>query len=739
MRIHTRCLCLASLCLCLAGLLAGCQEQAGLVATGGRFDVTLSDNSGSAHRRVRPYEVTSELKGQFLLNITDESGKSYYEGTLERYDESAPALKPAPYLLSASFGDNKPLAIDEPYYVTEPVRTSIQAGRVTQVTLQCSVGNSMATFAFDDPDEAAALLQDYSIESRVGDESVSCTADDGHNPYFREGVTVDFYLNATTREGKTLNYKFASIASARRQMNYKYTLHLGASAEGSAILGITVSTVVESVSLSETIPQEWLPKAKLQSTGFDESNAMDYYETDEATAKVGFTALRPAEDVELTLALADQNMASLSKTYLLSELTDEDRLKLTEAGLVLPELGATSGIVDLSGMVSALLCANDGSTVANTISMRVKANHRWSDTQTYTVRVHRPEFSITVDDRDSWSKEFAVHDLQVTQGNAERVRAGMTYQYSSDNGASWIDFNDGMRQKFASHPQVKAYEVRAIYRSALASNVEDVTLESPTQLPNSDMEEWTDENYSQGFYCFYPWKGEKGNCHWDTNNTWTTRHRWNSSNAVRKEYNGFHAVSYVPGRTGLAAEIRNTANGRGNTVSIKWEWGHSELSINKVSGMLFLGEAVCQNKGNDINGADEFSINKNAEFRSRPTGLRFYCKYKPLNDDSYNVYVELLDEEKNVITSNSYSSSVALADWGNPVTISFPYDDMKVYEKACYIYVEFDSTNKPGDGMKYNAGSYQYYINQGSDKRTHSQALVGSVLTIDDISLVYDK
>ncbi len=726
---------LLSLCLCVTG----CREQADLEAEGGRFEITIQEKYTSPQTRIRPYEVTDELKRQFTLDITDEGGRTCFEGTMESYASATPALKPATYLLTASFGANKPLALDEPYYLAEQTAAAIQAGRVTPVTLECTVGNAMATFAFADPDQAGELLQDYTIESRVGSESVSCMVDDGRNPYFREGANVDFYLNGTTSDGKTVNYKFASIAGARKQMNYKYTLHIGGATEGSAILGITVSTVVESVSLSETIPQEWLPKAKLSAVGFDENGTMDYCETEDASAKVNFTALRPVEEVEFTLALKDQNLASLNKTYLLSELTDEDRQRLTAAGIVLPELGTTSGALDLSPMVSALLCANDGGTVANSITMRVKANHRWSDSKTYTVNVRRPEFSITVDERDSWSKEFAVHDLQVAQGNADRLKAGMTYQYSTDDGTTWHDCNSGMKQKFISHPEQKAYKVRAIYRSTLVSNVEDVTLETPTQLPNSDMEEWTDENYSQSFYCFYPWKGDKGNCHWDTNNTWTTRHRWNSSNAVRKEYNGFHAVSYVPGRSGLAAEIRNTANGRGNTVTIRWEWGHSELTINKVAGMLFLGEANCQKKGDDVNGKDEFSIKKNANFNSRPTALNFYYKYKPLDGDACKVYVELLDKDQKVISSNSYSNTKEVTDWGSPVMLELPYNESNLYEKACYIYVEFDSTDKPGDGMKYNAGPYKYYINQGKDEKTHSQALVGSILTIDDISLVYDK
>ena len=275
---------------------------------------------------------------------------------------------------------------------------------------------------------------------------------------------MDFYLKGSTAAGKAVDYKFASIANAQRQKNYKYTLQLGGVQEGGAILGITVSTVVESISLSDVIPQEWLPKAKITAAGFDETGHLDYYETEQVTPQVSYQAVKATEDMEFTFDFHDQNIQSLSGTYLLSELTDDRRQALANAGLVLPKLGETAGVIDLTAFVAQLTCADDGAAVTNNISMRVKANHRWSDTQAYSISTHSPEFSITVDDRESWSKEFSVHELQVTKGDAQTLKSKVVYQYSADNGHTWTDCSDGMRQKFASHPEQKQYQVRAIYR-----------------------------------------------------------------------------------------------------------------------------------------------------------------------------------------------------------------------------------------------------------------------------------
>lgn len=732
--------------------LAACQEEE-LAPAGGSFNITLRDaEAGQSLTRALPSaltELTDEVKRQFDLSITGEDGRADFEGNMGSYEAAPPALKPGEYTLMASFGQNRPLALDEPYYISSPVTATAEANRTVDVTIPCTVGNALASFAFSEETEPDNFLSNYAFETRVGETSVTCTDTDGKNPYFSAGSTVDFYLTGTTTEGKSVEYRFASIASAEAGMNYKYTLSIGTATEGEAALNITVNTTVESVTVNETLPQEWLPKPQTVAEGFDESGILNYRETDDApTTRLNFQALMPVEDIELTLNLADPNLQPLSKTYSLATLTEEDRQALTAAGITLPALNTTTGSFDLTAMTGKLLCANDGSTATNVIQMRVKANHRWSDTKEYTINTLRPEFNITVNENDFWSKEFAVRAFNVTAGNAERVKANTVFQYSSDNGQSWQAFSDNaaMKQRFGTHPDIKNYKVRALYRGLLASNEEDATLETPTQLPNSGMEEWTDEVYYEhdpwigskwSAYCFYPWENQGGSCHWDTNNLYTTRHRHNNTTLISTiaQYNGFHSVSYVPGRTGLAAELRNTANGRGNTTTINQNY-------NKVAGKLFTGTADVSIGGTDAIPDDQFTIHKDAVFTSRPTALKFWYKYAPTETDTWTAHIELLDAANNVIIQQDQSGTAtegqASNEWAE-VTLTLPYADGTEYQKAAYIYVIFNSTNHEGDGMLYRTQTYTFYINKGSGTYTWGTAIVGSILTIDDISLVYDK
>lgn len=724
------------MCACLCVI--GCREQADLEVTGGRFDITLQDGSSAQPTRVRLDEVTGEKKKQFVLHIADETDRSWFSGTMEQYEKASPALKPGNFVLSAYFGDNPPLALNAPYYVADNTTASIRAGQVTAVTLQCKVGNSMASFAFADPDAAATLLSQYIIESRVGSTTVSCTANDRQHPYFSAGSTVDFYLKGSTATGNTVDYKFASIANAQRQKNYKYTLQLGGVQEGGAILGITVSTVVESISLSDVIPQEWLPKAKITAAGFDETGHLDYYETEQVTPQVSYQAVKGTEDMEFTFDFHDQNIQSLSGTYLLSELTDDRRQALANAGLVLPKLGETAGVIDLTAFVAQLTCADDGAAVTNNISMRVKSNHRWSDTQAYSISTHSPEFSITVDDRESWSKEFSVHELQVTKGDAQTLKSKVVYQYSADNGQTWTDCSDGMKQKFASHPEQKQYQVRAIYRQKLVSNVESVTLESPTQMPNSDMEDWYYSNVARSINTYFPWN-EGGTSFWNTNNSYTTRYVSKASlfNAGSNPYNCFPAVSYVVGgHSGhRAVELRNTGSGRGNTIA------NDVKNYNKVAGELFTGDVNVTMGGTAAApSGDHYTIDTNGRaFASRPTSMHFWYKYAPLKSDTWRAKLVLMDAAHEVIAEKELTASNSVSDW-QEANVNLDFTDGTLYSKCAYIYVVFSSTVNAGANMPWETkNSYQLWEGDKLVNKNDTRSFIGSILTIDDISLVYDK
>lgn len=580
-------------------------------------------------------------------------------------------------------------------------------------------------------------------------------ATSGKSAYFQAGSSVSLVFHGQLAgTGQEVSYdipaqeKFANIPA---RTHVKVTLGVDESSVSSGV-GISVEKLeTETVSVVETLPSEFMPKPKLEAEGFV-NNELSFAETEKKTAVIRLKLASPLQDLKLKFHSTDEKFAGLEaeKEYVLSNAEDKAAIEAA-LGIALPDIGATEGSLDFTSLIPQLMTDN-GNTVSSTIEVDVEANNRWASedetvNRVYTLKCNKPEFSISVDEKNCWSREFTIDEVSVMSGDIEAIKNNLVYQYW--DGIEWKncmtrEFVAGRTQQFsqtAEEISEKSYKVRALYRGAIASNEAEITLEMPEQLPNSGMDEWNVETYikeggwfsrDETYYSFNPWKNDEDHF-WDTCNDFTTRHR-NNSNANIYNYNGFHAVSYVTGRNGLAAELRSTANGRGNMVATFYDF-------NKVAGELFTGTAkvTMGTSGffGDADGSkDTYEREKDASFYNRPTALKFWYKYVPYDSDTWKVHVELLDESRNVIIQNDYTSSEIKNDW-TETTLPLNYVEGVSYAKCKYIYVIFSSTINSGSNMPYREITQTFYVN--GETKTFSPAYVGSVLTIDDISLIYDK
>ena len=701
--------------LCLLWLTA-CNRADEWEAAGGDTGllVTLTDGTIGAETRATPQELREQLGEKFLqqfrLTITHLAGEREVYDSIP-YDGELIRVPAGFYDVETKFGDNPTLALDAPYYTGRTEDVEVKGHQQKSVSIACSVANALLSVKYENVDKLDEKFTNYYVSVHVGKDSVNIK-DTAKSAYFRADTTsLQLFFHYDGGEPQPLA---ADVLPA----TFEAGDHLILTLRMSPTLTMEIAKAeVKQVTVKETVPETWLPKPKI--TGFNENGTSFVTHTEtavEATpAKLNFTGSMTIDDVELTLDLQDKDFETLNGTYLLSTLTAEDKTKLTQAGISLPALKeANSESIDFTNLTGKLKIAS-GSTTTHTIKLRVKANGRWSSEENspaiYEIRTIAPKVTLTARPEDIWSKTLTV------------------------NGA------DGMAA-LTTQPENAQLQVRAVYRGVVECEPTTFDLETPQQLPNAGMDEWNTEIYNDDdYYSFNPW-ASSGNPFWDTNNDYTTRHRYNSSSATMANYNGFHAVSYVTGRggSGLAAELRSTANGRGNTRVDFIIHTHNELNINKVAGQLYTGTAQVEMTGNDISGADTYTIDKNAAFPSRPTSLQFYYKYAPYNTDSWSAHIELLDENKNIIIQKDYQSSEAKSDW-TQATLSLDYAEGTLYAKCKYIYVIFCSTTNPGGNMPYREITQTFYVLENGElsAKTFEPAYVGSVLTIDDISLIYDK
>lgn len=701
--------------------------------TNSGFLISLGDEQTNITSRATPAEIGKPVADMFQLKITKkETNNIIYNGA---YKSGVIQASTGNYTLSATCGDNPELAWDTPYY-EGTTEAEVQADQTTSVTIPCKVANALLSIQFSNPEKYAILYSSYGVKVTVGSSSLNFeNSDTKKSAYFRAGSKVTLTFHATIQEtGKEVSMVIESESLPQIFAAGTHTkLSLTAATPTSGTILEVDKVEVEKVTITQTIPLEWLPKPKV--TGFGGNTTLNYTETADAPsdAVISYTASAPVQEVEFTLDFKDAQYTEYNKTYTISKLTDEERTKLTNIGIKLPEIDGISkeGALDLSAFTAQLL-TNNGTEVVNNVKFKVKANNRWSNEEgkDYQIKVVKPEFTVTVKLGNMWTKEFTVDEINASTGNTEKMKSRLVYLFSADGGITWQECNNIRQQVFSSIPANKSYKVKVCYRNCIYSNnVADVILETPTQIPNSDMETWYINTLSKTGKYYHYWPYSKD----DTQNWWTTNNARAADPPVAAvNANSCPAVSYVNnGYNGRAAEIRTTAGSHYAHTNKAWIIPAAIYPEGIVSGTLFIGKYEWNNNDTEV-------ITPSHEFNVRPTKMSFYYKYLPLNTDEFKAYIELQhkEEENNiVIASGEYTKTSSSSDSDfqkAEVSLNYKQDDLE----ATHIYIRFWSTTK----TSFSKSDVQTDVSVNlTDANSDWKAHVGSRLQIDDISLIYDK
>lgn len=714
--------------LCVCSVFVSCSKDDEQTERSG-FVISLDEATVDVASRATPKELGKPLDVNFHIKVVNTTtGSSVYDGAFTKLIP----VNAGSYELTASYGEDVELEFDTPYYIGT-VTAEHQKNVNTPVSIPCKVGNALLSVVFENASAFNQLYTKYGLRVDVGESSKTIGGNEtAKSLYFKAGSDVKIYFDATKKDNSP--YSVDLTAGLASVLPFKAADHAVVKLTTSAF-GLKIEKIeVEKVTVSETIPVEWLPKPKV--SGFED---ITYVETDDApSAVIDYTASLPIQDMELTVNMQDEQYSAYNKTYTLSTLTSDDRANLGKLGIELPEVGvAKTGTINLQNLIGTMQ-TNAGATVDNTFSLRVKANNRWSDetaaAKTYKVEVVKPEFSVNVDERNCWSREFTVDEVSITSGNVERLKEKLVYQYY--NGSEWVDCADrnnvkGRLQQFASRAEdisTKQYKVRALYRGAISSNEVTATLETPAQLPNSDMEEWQSVKLGKtsifggraDFYDFLPYKSGESDIWWATKNE-----RSRDYSVSRIKITSAPCVSYTDDSSivhgGSKSALIYTSGHGGSyasTVDIIYPEG-------AFAGSLFIGKYKWSDGKEQLDPGHAFS--------KRPTSLVFWYKYIPKNTDSFKVYAELKNGN-DIIASGTYIPTAISSEteWGK---IELPLVYVDTPNVATDIFVQFLSTEK----TSFVASDFDKKKKVSFPNMPNWEVHMGSRLYIDDISLVYDK
>lgn len=739
-------------CMMLACLLmVGCQEEEkwGTMATSG-FRISLQDAAVGVETKSTPEELGKPTANNFHLKIVNKlTNDTKYD---DDYTSETIPVSAGTYDIIASYGKNQALALDEPYYEgTAEGEITEEAIEPVKVEIACSVENALASVVYEDEAKFKELFSSYAV--RVSIESVgSADLKNGttQSAYYRAGSKPTFTFVGTLKGNgqevkKNLNEAYSDLGNAENfeaAKHCKLTLSLGTTEPG---LSLTVKKKVEEVTINETIPMEWLPAPSVSASGFDlETKTLDVYETaaqKDASIDFAVNQIEGLEDLEFTLNFQDEAFTDLNGTYTLSGMDEAAKAKFADAGITLPTISQTSPKLQFSSEFLSTLKAKNEGNVVNTITIKkVIANGRDNKEgeQTYTINTHKPEFTVEVLPGNVWSKTFTAEEITVAEGKGdlETIKKNLVYQYQDTDG-SWKDFSDQTKreQAFAEHPENLDYKVRAFYRGALASNEVDVELEDDKPVPNGDMEAWTQttrearvsgiEKYQKPF--FQPWNNTV-NQWWDINSLATmpssiTTCFWDGDLA---NFKSFPTATFKdPGyeNSGKAAVIRTINVNGANTSGTSWG--------ENIRGILYAGST-----------SENGTVNEGRPWDSRPTSLKFQCMYNSIDNERFGAYIELYNNGK--LIASGFHKSVNNQSITNFSEVTVPISYIDETKKADEIRIKFcsvavkavynDNEDDDGAAIQMNV-AFEVPEGSGNTYKVHG----GSKLTIDNITLVYDK
>lgn len=698
----------------LSLLFVGCQEeQLNNMQTGG-FLISLNDDvSTEVTTKSTPAELGEPATENFKLKIVNETTNDpLYDGA---YKSGPIPASAGTYTVTASFGDNSLVALDEPYYKGEETGVVVEEGKTTSVQLACKVANALASVIFPDATEMAKIYESYWVKVVVEDYNVKLKPNSTNSAYFQVGKEVSFYFEGEKLNGQSVSAKLEhdDLPTTFEAADH-YTLTLTFNDD----LTLDISKVkATTATIYETIPMEWLPKPKVEAEGF-EGNELSFVETENKTASIKLVTATALQDLKLKFNFEDEQfISSLPKEeYVLSNPEDKQAIE-TALGITLPEIGTTDASLDLSPLL-AKLQTNAGETTKNSIEIDAKANNRWSSEEIegqetpnlkYTLKCEKPEFTVSAYPGNIWTKEFTMNALmedQVTKGDFSKLSKKMKYQFSTNGESDWDDLGEDLRK--VDLTPGRTYYIRGVYRGEVCSDPVAVSTYPIIELENGNLDVVTNTNEDINYGKIYSWSG------------WSTLNELTCDNAVGTQcwYNTRSGTQPVIGiNNSNAAWIATIGWGYGST-NVGVLWGGDSGTIKYITpGELFLGSL----KDVDHN-SDTANKNYGIIYSSHPTSVHFKYKYIPYDGDNTDIFIQVLYDDI-VLGKSELKQSSTVETWVDG-QLDIIYNNENLHLKPNKLILVFKSGVK--EAVERN-------------KKVNDVLRVGSQLFIDDISLVYDK
>lgn len=626
-----------------------------------------------------------------------------------------------PYRIRAVYGDSTASGFQALFFMGEQEFTVVPQ-QTTEVAVVCSMGNARLAVEYGEN-----IREDYTdFRTIVYNDhgSVIFGKDESRSGYIHAGE-LSVYVELTDAAGEKKYFMNGSGITAAAGDFITLKVDTQPIEKENVSLTVIVDSSTERKDVGVTLPSFMLPAdAPEMSAAFTaDGESISFVEgvlPEGDPFVVDMNVPAGIYSLKVSVSSSNPELAWASDMDLL-DLTEEQKSKLSDAGFTVPDLyRSRTQKIDFSSIAMLVRVLEDGSGqslgIKVTDGLGKTADGRWALAPKPASKSISP-----VDDGNVWARRVYnvtmttdgnpeyLYPLVKAEGSEEWVRPAFTGTVSE---GSKIVTITGLG------PSIK-YQIVAAYvdNANITEDVREFTTEVEQQVGNAGFEDFYSEDYlvrdalvGSDLYqkIYYPWATGESSI-WDTNNTESlVELSWSNENL---NYRSISVVSYVRGYKGdKAAQIIAACVGNYNTS------GTTAAGTRKtVGGKLYLKDGGCA-------------------FDSRPSKLTFYYKYLPRLDDSHSsdtfrVLLQLKNGEEVIGTAQSdYTYSQEVGDWTKAeVTVNYS----NTTKKATTVYIEIRQSIN--DEPVYNI-NVPVPIYDGSSINAHA----GSILTIDDIELIYE-
>ena len=307
----------------------------------------------------------------------------------------------------------------------------------------------------------------------------------------------------------------------------------------------------------------------------------------------------------------------------------------------------------------------------------------------------------------------------------------------------------------ASETQGVSYTLRAAYKRAgevVSTSAEmSVTTEPKAQVGNAGFEDWYSEMVwektpmgGKKIYSFYSYLQDESDKWWSTTNALTTQEKGDYSwyyaayagviptNATETHTASWHVKQYGSASDFGVSEITEEMLDKPNSGNTSMEiatvgWGKNNWLTQssaqsgcqtRTAGCLFIGTY-------DVNSG----MNLGHAFNVRPSALNFAYKYYPYQSDVAKVYITVYNGD----TSIGYGELLidkAVSQYKTDDKVVIKYTDLT--KQATKLTIVFMSSNNDSPQTLAIQGNNNPFKGYGDSRH------IGSILTVDDVKLIYE-